>query len=80
MLGTFAVTAARALWRQKSRTKFLGSINEGIPIGRRSTRCSGLLTSLTRRPRDVKSPEQNSSDPSIKEFLLGDATLDAREF
>ena len=80
MLGTFDVTDAPAPSRQESRTEFLGFVNKGIPIGRRSTRCSGLLTSLTRPPRDVKSPELNSSDSSIREFLLGDAALDARDF
>ena len=80
MLGTFDAADARALWRQKSRNRFLGPVNEGILIGRRSTRDSGLLTALVRRHRDVKSPEQNSSDPLIREFLLGEAALDARDF
>ena len=42
--------------------------------------CSGLLTSRSLRVSDVKSPEQDSSDSSIREFLLGDAALDARDF
>ena len=70
MLGTFDVTDAPASRRQKSRTEFLGPVNKGIPIGRRSTRWWGLLTSLTRRPRDVKSPEQNFSNPSANDEIL----------
>ena len=80
MLGTFDVTDAPASRRQKSRTEFFGPVNKGIPIARRSSRCSGLLTSLMCRPRDVKSPEQHVSDPSIMEFLLGDTPLDAPDF
>ena len=71
---------APASRRQKSRTEFLGPVNKGILIGRRSTRCSGFLTPLTLRLRGVKTREPNSSDPSIREFLFGDAALDARDF